>query len=130
MVLVVSVFNFPGVGSVLTWAKFVGSIPVVFEVGELVNEFSPAVINTDFYLKVVTAYNSKILIEHVAIRGKGIRDIEKGIKKDIDLTLGCASILIGEIYSENGILIRGNNRRLASWAGHFVLRSPQKCTWP
>jgi hypothetical protein len=47
---VIGVFDFPGVGAVLARTIVIGTVPVVFEVGELVYEFSPAVIDADFYL--------------------------------------------------------------------------------
>ena len=47
---VIGVFDFPGVGAVLARTIVIGAVPVVFEVGELVDEFSPAIIDADFYL--------------------------------------------------------------------------------
>ena len=47
---VIGVFDFPGVGAVLARTIVIGAVPVVFEVGELVYEFSPTIIDADFYL--------------------------------------------------------------------------------
>ena len=89
----------------MAWTEVVGAVPVVFEVGEFIDEFSPAVIDADFNLQKIAANNSEILIEHIAIRGKCVWNIKEGVKEDIDLTLGCATILIGKKDGIDGILI-------------------------
>jgi hypothetical protein len=96
-VLEVVVDDFPGIGAVLARPEVVTAIPVVFEVGELVDEFPPTVINTDLYLKEITPYNPEILIEHIAVWRKGIGNIEEWIEENMNLALRSAAILIGEI---------------------------------
>ena len=94
---VIGVFDFPGVGAILARTEVVGAVPVVFEVGELVDEFPPTVINTDLYLKEITPYYPEILIEHIAVWCKGIGNIEEWIEENMNLALRSAAILIGKI---------------------------------
>ena len=128
-VLEVGVDDFPSIGTVLARPEVVTAIPVVFEIGELVDEFPPTVINTDLYLKEITPYNPEILIEHIAVRRKGIGYIKEWVKEYVDLALSGTAILIGKINRVDGILIWCNNRRLASRAGDFIWRRPQKGAW-
>ncbi len=121
---VVGVFDFPGVGAILARTEVVGAVPVVFEVGEFINEFSPAVIDADFNLQKIAANNSEILIEHIAIRGKCVWYIKEGVKEDIDLALRCAPVLIGKINRINGVLIGRYFCILTSWARDFILWCP------
>jgi hypothetical protein len=121
-ILVIGVFDFPGIGAVLTRTEVVGAVPVVFEVCEFVNELTPTVVNTDFYFEVIAPDYAEILVKHIAVGCKCIRYVKERIKKDMDLTLSGTAILIRKKYGIDRVLVRVYGSRLAAWARNFVRR--------
>lgn len=109
--------NLVNVGSVLHDCSFVSAIPARIYVCRFVNDFAPAVKDQYPEFSDIGSVNPENGVAFVSVGGKGIRNVQRGSKRDLNVVIVSAGTAVG---IGDGNIHPGWIRNIGGWIFNVI----------